>query len=176
MLRRVFRLIFVVAVAIPATSFGQELVGKWRYDFEDLPMYFIFSDCGVLEIQTPGNSVELTYRVKERGPPLRLDVCPPKDKGGSCSTIFVYLLGESLQIIPDTDVPRSSPSLLTDMLMQRVTDEYGDAHCKTEPDKSSHAHPGSSKEKISTCLPSRQPRTLSSAVVVFRQLCPVRRS
>jgi hypothetical protein len=123
---------FVAAIGLPAVGFAQGLIGKWREDFDGFPAYFIFTDCGVLEIQYLGASAKATFRVKDKGPPLKLEICPPDGKEGSCGGMYAYIVGDSLQLIADTDRPGPHPELLGDVLLQRVTDEFNDAHCKAK--------------------------------------------
>jgi hypothetical protein len=132
MVRSVVVLMSVVVLAvIPVTGVAQSIVGRWHIDIEGFPTYWVFSDCGTLEIHIPGSSPDLTYRVEAEGPPLKVEICPTDPGSGKCGSIYAYLLGnETLQLVPDLALPRTNPVLLTDMLMQRVPDERGEAHCE----------------------------------------------
>jgi len=128
---RVFLFFSAILAALSSSASSEDLVGRWENDLDGVRSYWTFFDCGVLEINALGSGVELRYRIKATGPPLKLELCPLKENTSVCGSIYVYVLGtESLQLIPDTDVPHKAGVTLTGMLLRRISAEPGETHCK----------------------------------------------
>jgi hypothetical protein len=131
---RAFLFFSTILVSISSSASNEALVGRWENDLDGVRSYWTFFDCGVLEINALGSGVQLSYRIKAAGPPLKLELCPRKENTSVCGSIYVYVLGsESLQLIPDTDEPHKAGVPLTDIVLHRISADPGEEYCKPEP-------------------------------------------